>query len=285
MAILTSVAMFTADKLLDRLHDDWDFLLDSGAFTNFKKGKDVVTLDRYAALLREHGHRFYRYFNLDVIGNHPASMERLAELQSHGLDPVPVFQRGGTTSDLEDLLGEHRLVGIGGIAGMLQRTGDRDYLHQVMRSVGKRRDQIHLLGCGRVDVLDTYRPKSADASTYSAVGMYGRLSLWNGKRFISFDKTTATRGQPGRSTSMRPDGERTAILRRYDLTWSDLTDESQWVRREGGYGKVLMTSARSWIRYNIYLQRRGVTLFLVDNPQVTCEELAEAWEREKVLAA
>ena len=107
---------------------DWNILLDSGAFSNFQKGEDVISLDWFRGFLLEHGDRFWRYFNLDSIGDHEESMKRFQSLREDGRDPIPVFQRGGSAGQLNELLDENELVGIGGIAGTMRNTGDRVFL-------------------------------------------------------------------------------------------------------------------------------------------------------------
>jgi len=263
--------MFTPKAILAILDEypEWNVVLDSGAFTNFKKGEDVITLDWFSGFLAEHGERFDHYFNLDVIGDHAASMQRLGALQARGLSPVPVFQRGGSLSDLDGLLGAFDLIGIGGIAGMLNRKGDREYLHRVMRCVGARRKQVHLLGCGQRGVLFGYRPYSADVSSPGfCVQGFGRLGLWDGFRFVQF----ARRSLPSPSSRL------SGLLSRYGLTWADLARDAAW--RWNGDRACVVADVRSWIRYARTLRRLGVRLHLVLNPR-SMDSFRDAWNMER----
>ena len=268
--VLVSPAIFSEKAILAILEEfpEWNVVLDSGAFTNFKKGKDVITLDWFAGFLREHGDRFTHYFNLDVIGDHAASMARLRALQDQGLSPVPVFQRGGSVEDLQGLLDAFPLVGIGGIAGTLNRKGDREYLHRVMRAVGPRRKQVHLLGVGQQDILLDYRPFSADVSSggYRAQG-FGMLELWNGTEWVRFT----------RKKSIRPDIDRSRALASYDLEWRDLARMGAW--RENGDRAAGIASVRGWMRYANTLRRMGVRLVLVLHPRIM-KSFRDAWRLE-----
>ena len=254
---------------------DWNILLDSGAFSNFQKGEDVISLDWFRGFLLEHGDRFWRYFNLDSIGDHEESMKRFQSLREDGLDPIPVFQRGGSAGQLNELLDENELVGIGGIAGTMRNTGDRAYLRQVMRVAGDRRSRVHLLGVTGPDIVGTYRPFSADSSCLATARMYGSLRLWNGREFVSFSK----RG----SKNMRPDPALSRCLSGYGLKWEDLADHRSWIDRDGA---VCVAGMRSWIRFSRFARRPyGVRVFLVDAPEFHHSNLTHAWAAEKQEAA
>ena len=245
--------------------DDWNLLLDSGAFTNWSTGEDVVTLDWYSGFLREHGSLFWRCFNLDVIGDHGASMGRLQQLRDDGLDPIPVFQRGGTRDDLVQLLDDNELVGIGGIAGVLNRPGDKAYLHQVMQIVGDRRDRIHLLGVGSLKTISAYRPLTADSGTAGAARRYGKAELWFGQRWQRTRKHDP------------PKPVLTAALASYGLSWETLREADAWKVR----GAVYVAGLRAWIRYQRFIRRTlGTRLFIVDHPSLH-ESLVAAWQMEK----
>lgn len=117
----------------------WRVLLDSGAYANHTSKKPVVTLEQYRAYLLEHGHRYWRYFNLDVIGDPAQSARNLATLEEAGLKPIPVFQRGGTSAELKAMLARHELVGIGG-TGVQHEVLDLRTLGQAAPSALTRSD-------------------------------------------------------------------------------------------------------------------------------------------------
>lgn len=278
--VLISPGCFLKGKLDEALIDcpDWNWLLDSGAYTNFTSGKEVVTLDSFTDLVRRHEDRVWNYFNLDVIGDHKASMQNFAELRGRGLNPVPVFQRGGTVEQLSAMLDDHELIGIGGIAGVLNRTGDKKYLAQVMRAIGNRRNQVHLLGVGTIKVIDRYRPFSVDSATQGASRMFGRMGLFHGGQMVPFCKSARNKTS---SAYVRPTLERTRVLRSYGLTWSDLGDTNAW--KSGG--ACLIANMVSWIRYVEFIrQKTGVRLFMVDHP-AHHEDMKTAWLIEKARTA
>jgi hypothetical protein len=144
--------------------DEWNIMLDSGAFTNFTAGRDVVKLDDYIAFVRDNQARLWHAINLDVIGNPQASKANFDAMQGAGLAPVPVFQRGDTFASLEQMFATSKLVAIGGISQNMTAGAELDYLRNVMRRVQNR--PVHLLGIGW-RLLAHYRPYSGDNSTWA----------------------------------------------------------------------------------------------------------------------
>lgn len=239
LKVLISFALMKPADLLRLVegHPEWAFMLDSGAFTNFTKGEDVVTLEGYRDFLVEHGHKFWRYVNLDVIGNAEGTRANLTAMQAAGLSPMPVFQRGQTAAELRELLGAHPIVGIGGIAGRMGRPRDRDYLHQVMRIASKYGRRVHLLGVGQ-EVADRYRPLSADSSDISRSDRFACGSVWDGVRWV-----TVSKGSPP------PPGSRAAAL----FAPCDWTSSHEW-KNQGAIGSVMF---RQYVRACRRVARQG----------------------------
>lgn len=276
LSVLMSPATYPEPQLLKAFRPDWDILFDSGAFTNFRTGKEVITLDWLVGFLTEHRENFWRYFNLDKIGDHAASDVNLGKMQEAGLDPIPVLQRGASAEQLAEMLAAHSMIGVGGIAGQLNKPGDREYLHNVMRLVGDQRSKVHLLGVGQQSLLQMYKPYSADCSTCAGARMFGELKLWDGFGWTAFKKA---RVEAARATYIRPDPKRTSILHSYGLTWEVMGLPESW----RGDGICVTTGIRAWIRYGDALRRRfGIRLFLVDHRRIH-NALVLAWEAEKEL--
>jgi hypothetical protein len=248
-------------------------LVDSGAFANFNKGHDVVTLDAYADWLAQHGKRCWRYFNLDRITDPDGSRANLEQMRARGLDPVPVFQRGGKIAELRELVEHNRLVAIGGVAARL--TGDRDYIDQVMHVVGERRDRIHLLGVGVIKLLYRYRPYSADASTHSS--RHGLVRFWDSQR-ARLAQLRRTEHQ-GVIFDNRPIGQQRARFARICDEYGIDPDEVQERLFYTGK-KSRIINLRSFMRYQAQLRRLGTEYFLAI-VSTDIELLPEAWDLER----
>ena len=102
----------TFAKHLESYH--FSILLDSGAYSAFTRG---IKLDvtEYAKFLKEYGHYFEGYFNLDVIGDFDRTWDNQDYLESQGLLPIPVFHYGEPTEILRFMAQKYKRIGIGGM--------------------------------------------------------------------------------------------------------------------------------------------------------------------------
>ena len=244
-------------------------LLDSGAFANFNRKREVVTLDAYLGYLRERGSAFWRYFALDKVADQAASTRNLDRMLAAGLKPVPVFQRGGKLADLESLKGVSDLVGVGGVAGRLRCLADRAYLRQVIRAAKGHR--LHLLGCGREDVLRAYRPYSADSSSHAL--RHGTVWLWHDRRFY-----TLRRVQGEVQLDRAPIKRQPALFARLCALY-DVNPAAAMTQRFYGTNPAKIVNLRSFIRYQKELRRIGVEYFIAC-VEADVPRAIEAWSIE-----
>ena len=257
----------------------WSLMLDSGAFTNWSTGKEVVKLADYRAFLLSHGHLFARYLNLDVIGDPVASRRNFDALREAGLSPVPVFQRGGSAQELRRMVQDAGFVCIGGVSPRPTARAEQDYMRQTLAIVREEGGKAHLLGVTGMPVLRALRPASCDSSTWINPRRFGRLDLWEGYGFSPL-LSPKRGGNPPTLAQGR-------ALRSFGVTWADLRDPASWTttKRPDGtmaHGAALSVSTRSWMRYSSALARQGITLYLATHRMFyTQETLLEAWEKER----
>lgn len=258
------------ERCTDVLRPDWDVLLDSGAFTNFKAGRDVVTFDQYAAFLEQHGARFWRYMNLDRIGAPAASDANFRRLKELGFSPVPVFQRGAAIAEFLELAKTNDLVALGGIAGgaAMSRTGSPEYVASVMVQAKRTKTSVHLLGIGGYETLSTLRPYSADSSNFAACTRYAKTQFWDarGRCFVNVGRDT------------KPTRRLVQLLAAYGVKPSDLKDRSWW-----GRSGVMRAAAWSNFHYIEHLARLGVKYFIaVDGSDLAA--LTRYWDEYRSYA-
>jgi hypothetical protein len=272
--VLVSYAMFKGDRALGALRPDWSVMLDSGAFTNFTTGRNVVKLEDYCDFLCSHGSKFAHYIALDVIGDKAASERNFLAMKARGLTPVPVFQRGGATAEsLVALLQANELVCIGGISQNLGSAAEQNYIRSVMdivRTVPSAK--VHLLGVGTREA-STYNPYSADSSSWASAARFGNTKLYAGGTWVQLTKYHAHRT----STSyIKPDVAKSRILASYGLTWEQLSSADGW----RPFGPVEVASIRAWIRFARDLRRKGCRYVLaINGGRIPVFETA--WELEK----
>ena len=272
---LIAYAHFHGSDLELGLHPEWNTLLDSGGFTNFTTGKEVVTLDDYIHYLKHNGGKYWNYLALDRIGDKVTSLSYLAQMRSQGLRPVPIYQRGQTTKkELVQMITKNPLTAIGGISQNLGAKAEQEYLRNVMRVIKTVPNaKVHLLGVGLREA-NMYNPFSADSSTWSTIYRYGIMRLWHQGRMVYFQKH---RSMQDSKNYVRPTPENTRILLQYGLTWDDLYDRPAWGDPRS---KISIANARAWIRCSRALYRKGCRYMFASFPHNICA-IKEAWNYER----
>lgn len=151
------------------------FLLDSGAFTAWKKGSEI-TLDQYCDFLQTLRITPWKYFMLDKIGDAAGTESNLKELHKRGYKPIPVFTRGESKSKLDEMYSYSDVVALGGLVGT---RGNRGFVNGLMADIGNR--PCHWLGFVQHDFMSHYKPFSCDSSSWSAPLRFGgKLPLYIG---------------------------------------------------------------------------------------------------------
>jgi hypothetical protein len=282
----------THEAVLETMPEEWNLMLDSGAFTNFTKGKEATPVHEYAAFCKRNEARFWRIINLDRIGDPEASAVNFQALQEEGLQPIPVFQRGDQLASLGRMseLAGVAPVCVGGISQNVLASAEQDYVRQVVLFARERSIPIHLLGVGG-EALFRIPVYSGDNSSWCTTPMYGVLRLWEPGGFVIFNKHKSART---RSAYVKPDLARTRLLSRYGLTWEDLRNPRGWVltgptqrKMEAGFplepgddSRVYLAGARAWIRMARALAKAGRRQVFA-SPTGHLAILKSAWELER----
>ena len=162
------------------------FLLDSGAFTAWKSGKQI-DLDAYCNLIEALPFKPWRYFTLDVIGDPEGTVKNYEIMLKRGFKPIPIFTRGEDIKMLDEYYKTSDVVGIGGLVGT---PGNKGFVKGIMRKANGRK--IHLLGFTNLDFLKAYKPYMADSSSWESGARYAQIPLYlgAGKNLIQLTKDT-----------------------------------------------------------------------------------------------
>ena len=267
--ILTSYAYWQTDKEIELLHSfpsEWNVMLDSGAFTNFTHGGDVVTLEGYANYCKLNEGRFWRIINFDRIGDHELSKKNLFALRDKGIEAIPVFQRGDTLSSLVEMGEIASPVCIGGISQNTSASAEKNYLANTMRAVRSLGIKAHLLGVGG-DQMIHYRAWSADNSSWILPMRWGRLRLWVLGKVI-----TIARGD----LAANPTANVSRALRAYGLTLAETMDRENWKPGRS----VAIAGVRSWMRRARAISNIDSRYVFAMTPPAY-PSLRAAWELEK----
>ena len=161
---------------LIRGYPDTEIMLDSGAFSAWNAGKEI-DINKYISFIKENNIKIY--FNLDVIGDVEGTKRNQAIMESHGLNPIPVFHYGEPFEYLDWLVEQgYTYIGLGGTVG--KSVPQRQVF---FNEVYDRHSNIdyHALGVTAKTLVENYNWYSVDSTTWLApfknkavIGMDGK---------------------------------------------------------------------------------------------------------------
>lgn len=247
--LLMSYPYMSTDVMrsISQHQSDIRLLIDCGAFTDWKSGKETSVED-YMEFLESLPFKPWRYFVMDKIGDSEGTKKNYKIMLNRGFKPVPIFTRGSDIGDLDYYYETSDVVGIGGLVGT---KNSRGYLKHV---IGKNKNRsLHWLGLTGSSMVGYYKPFSCDASSWEGGGRYGQISVYMGKGVMkSYSKKDATKSAP---TS-----EIWKVIRSYGFDPRELQIEKNW---RGGWSTSRTLGCQSWTRYAIDVEKQFNTkLFL-----------------------
>lgn len=172
-----------------------EVILDSGAYTAHRKGKDINIQD-YIRFLQAYGKEFTASFNLDSIstgrGEGKAKREGAitpAEksynnwklLKEIGIETIPIYHLGTDEKWLKAYLEETDYIGIGAIANLdtTQRLMglSRIWKQYLTTKDGLPKVRVHGLGLTAIDIMVRYPWYSVDSFTPVISAVWGNILL------------------------------------------------------------------------------------------------------------
>lgn len=233
-------------SLLQQNKSTTRFLLDSGAFTAWKAGKQI-NLDDYCRFIESLPFEPWGYFMLDVIGNPGATMKNYETMLKRGFKPIPIFTRGEDVSVLEDYYKNSEIVGFGGLVGT---PGNKGFVKGIMDKVNGRK--CHWLGFTQLNFIKHFKPYSCDASSWNNGAQFGYVT--------GFDKKRALLTKYSREEFFRlNEYDKKSFVEQFGLGGNKI-NPNNW---SGHYGAPMLTGAKTWTDISKNLEKNKITfLFL-----------------------
>lgn len=163
------------EALLARDPSEFTLIVDSGAFTAWNSGGEVV-MDDYIKFLRGLPSEWnFRAIQLDAIAQPEKTKQNYDVMLDAGLDVIPVFTRGAPMEH-RDYFYEHTdYIAVGGIADKQNRA----YLRHLMKTNGGRK--VHWLGYTDLNEIIHFKPASTDSSGITGAQRYGQIPYYVGR--------------------------------------------------------------------------------------------------------
>lgn len=241
------------------------FIIDSGAFTAWRAGKSIK-VDDYCRFLEALPFKPWRYFTLDVVGDHAATLRNYETMLKRGFKPVPIFTRGAPLRDLARYYDTSEVTAVGGLVGT---PGNKGFVNGIMKHIKKRR--CHWLGLTSLPFLKTYRPYMCDTASWESGAQFATFRLYMGNsRLIAVNKETFR---------TRPSQEILDAVESYGIDPRALAKNASWA---GGYSANRTLNAASGVRLMMDVQANlGTLLFLGATTEHAITLLLRGFEQDQ----
>jgi len=244
LRVLLSYHYYQGEEIGDLVHKYFggvapDIFLDSGAYSASTKGA-VIQLAEYIAYIERNREWLTTYANLDVIGDHVATLDNQRRMEDAGLSPLPVFHMGEPWSALEYYLERYQYIALGGMVRVPVPTLGR-WLVRCFQAAGDAA-VFHGFGITSWPLLKDFRWYSADSSSWGYGFRFGKVPIFDDQR--------------GRIHRVRlgnaPDCYRQAhVIRAMGFDPADFADRSR-----NDHDKICAISAMCYMMAERWLRRR-----------------------------
>jgi len=172
----------TQQKIMDCVTRPWcnDYLLDSGAFTFFTKGRSK-TLDEWDRYIDEYiefinGYNVHHFFELDI--DRIVGLEKVEEYRRRiekrtGKQSIPVWHINRAWAYFERMCDEYEYVSLGGIAKNPNGKTIEKLFPWFIDHAHKKGVRIHGLGYTDTNKFKLYPFDSVDSTTWNVGSRYG----------------------------------------------------------------------------------------------------------------
>lgn len=173
-------------KTVGRYFDNYEMIIDSGAFTYFKKGG--ISLDEWikkATELKGYGNEL---ISLDVIGNAKHTFENYNIISKSIKGTIPTFHIGSDLEYFKKYLGITDRIAIGGMVLLGSQSNKLENgLNQIFKILdNKNLPRLHAFGIFNENLLKKFPFYSCDASTWNGYVKFRNSKIFNG---INYKRT------------------------------------------------------------------------------------------------
>lgn len=244
------------DQNLDELFEKYftepypEVFADSGGFSAFTQGAQIDVIE-YADWLHRWKHLITTAANLDVIGNHDATMENQHRLESCGLDVIPVFHAGSDYECLKELVGDYAYIALGGLVPHAKNVSA--VMSHVIKcfKIADGRSVFHGFGVTTWSILKSFAWYSVDSSTWGRGFKFGEVPVFDsrGGKFV--------RLRLGKMSDWKRHGKLVSSLGFNPLDFAD--------RSRNDRAKICAISALSYMKAEQWLRKRHGDIVIPGN--------------------
>jgi hypothetical protein len=191
---------YIQDWMLPYIKNDWNFLLDSGAFTfmNDKKNAKNINWDeyteKYAKFINENNIELFFELDIDsIVGIKEVErirnkLENLTQKKS-----IPVWHKSRGFDYWIDMCKSYDYIAIGGIVTQEIKRTEYSIFSNLLKIAKQNNCKVHGLGFTNLDGIKKYKFYSVDSTTWIMGNRSGFIYRFTGDTLIKIDKPIGTR--------------------------------------------------------------------------------------------
>ena len=167
------------------LIENYNLLLDSGAFSFLRSGKEInwdEYVTRYIEYIKKKDVKLFFELDIDKIIGYDRVKEIRRRLEREtGKRPIPVWHKHLGKAEFLRMCDEYDYIAIGGLAIGDIKQSQYQYLPAFIREAHKRGTKIHGLGLTHSAWLSKLHFDSVDSSSWSSGMRYGQIYTFTGR--------------------------------------------------------------------------------------------------------
>ena len=171
------------------------FLLDSGAFTYFTKGKNKNEefwdeyLTRYINFINKYDVKYFFELDIDrIVGIEKVEKLRHRLEKETGKKCIPVWHKERGWKYFEKICEEYDYVAIGGVAKNPSGKKIEKLFPYFIKYAHDHKCKIHGLGYTSIKGLKKYHFDSVDSIAWKQANMFGNMVIFKNNDFIKYKK-------------------------------------------------------------------------------------------------
>lgn len=173
------------------------FMLDSGAFTFFSKGKSVdwnEYIKKYASFINRNKIDLFFELDIDVLIGYEKVIYLRKKLEDMtGKPPIPVWHKSRGQDEFIRMCEQYKYVAFGGIVSKEITQKEYRFFPWFINKAHEHGAKIHGLGFTNMQDLTKYHFDSVDSSTWSAGNRFGKVYHFDGTTIKTYSRKEGMR--------------------------------------------------------------------------------------------
>lgn len=197
---------YVKEWMLPYIKNEWDFLLDSGAYTFMTQQKKGIVeeidwndyVEKYADFINQNNVKYFFELDIDsLIGIKKVEILRTKLESLTNKKSIPVWHKSRGKDYWFKMIDEYDYVAVGGLIdkGISGYEEMEKYFPWFLNTAKEKNCKVHALGYTSIPGLHKYPFHSVDSTSWSVGGRFGRVAVFKNGKFVTNYKPNNRKGK------------------------------------------------------------------------------------------